>query len=143
MVAVSLYTLIARRVGKGAGHTGARAWDYRGRFQHGSQSDWITEDEARDSLSPLQLDVFHALWKLHQPEADDRPPGDPTRGESEVESRDRALEMFRRGTVVGRVFVDTEGRSKTFKVKVYDYCDPYWRVEYPDGDWEELTKRAR
>ena len=19
--------------------------------------------------------------------------------------------------------------------------DPYWRVEYPDGDWEERTKR--
>ena len=53
------------------------------------------------------------------------------------------MDMFPRGTVIGRVFVDTERRSKTFKAKVYDYCDPYWRVEYPDGDWEELTKRAR
>jgi len=36
--------------------------------------------------------------------------------------------------------VDTEGRSKTFRAKVYDYRDPYWWVEYPEGDWEKLTK---
>lgn len=51
------------------------------------------------------------------------------------------MEIFPRGTEVGRVFTDAEGRSKTFKASVYDYCDPYWRVEYPDGEWEELTKR--
>ena len=141
VVGVSLYTLIARRVGKGTGHIGPSAWEYRGRYQDSAQSDWITEDKARDGFMPLQLDVFHALWELHHPEGDDRPPGDPTRGEREVESRDRGLDMFPRGTVIGRVFVDIEGRSKTFKAKVYDYCDPYWRVGYPDGDWEELIKR--
>eukprot|EP00903_Cladosiphon_okamuranus_P016079 g14843.t1 len=46
-----------------------------------------------------------------------------------------------RGRHQGRVFTDAEGRSKTFKATLYDYCNPYWRMEYPDGDWEELTKR--
>ncbi|CAB1114741.1 unnamed protein product [Ectocarpus sp. CCAP 1310/34] len=140
VAAVPPYTLMARRVGPGKGGADAWAWEYRGRYQDGAQSDWITEDEARDSFSPLQLDVFHALWELHHPSDATRPTGEPTRGEREVESRDRALEMFPRGTEVGRVFMDAEGRSKTFKAKVYDYCDPYWRVEYPDGDWEALTK---
>ena len=53
-----------------------------------------------------------------------------------MDSRDRALEIFPIGTVVGRIFTDSEGNSKTFKATVYDYCDPYWRVQYPDGDWE-------
>lgn len=93
-----------------------------GRYQDGAQSDWITEDEARDGFSPLQLDVFPASWELYHPEADPRPPGEPTRGEREVESRERALDMVPRGTEVGRAFTDAEGRSKTFKAKVYDYC---------------------
>lgn len=42
---------------------------------------------------------------------------------------------------MGRKFVDSEGRSKTFTAKVYDFCDPFWRVEYSDGDWEKLTRR--
>ena len=25
--------------------------------------------------------------------------------------------------------------------QVYDFQVPYWRVRYPDGDWEELTRR--
>ena len=58
-----------------------------------------------------------------------------------MDSRERALEIFPIGTVVGRIFTDSEGNSKTFKATVYDYCDPYWRVQYPDGDREELTKR--
>eukprot|EP00903_Cladosiphon_okamuranus_P009618 g9154.t1 len=119
----------------------AWSWEYRGRHQDGAQSDWITEDEARDSFSPLQLDVFHALWELYCPNEAPRPLGEPSRGEREVVSRELALEMFPPGTKVGRVFMDAEGRSKTFKATLYDYCDPYWRVEYSDGDWEELTKR--
>jgi len=140
VAAVPLYTLTARQVEQGK-TAGTWTWEYRGRYQDGIQSTWITEDEARDSFSPLQLDVFHALWELHHPDAAPRPPGEPTRGEREVESRERALDMFPCGTVVGRIFTDAEGQPKVFKAKVYDYCDPYWRVEYPDGDWEELTKR--
>eukprot|EP00752_Nemacystus_decipiens_P011522 g10231.t1 len=141
VVAVPLYTLTSRRVSHNATGTGAWTWEYRGRYQDGAQSDWITEDEARDSFSPLQLDVFHALWELHNPNVAPRPPGEPTRGEREAESRERALETLPRGTEVGRNFMDAEGRSKTFKATVSDYCDPYWRVDYLDGDWEELTRR--
>ena len=57
-------------------------------------------------------------------------------------SREEALRLFPMGTTVGREFADSEGHSKVFKATVFDYSDPYWRVEYPDGDWEELTKRC-
>ena len=33
------------------------------------------------------------------------------------------------------------GYLEIFRAAVFDCCDPYWRVENPDGDWEELTKR--
>lgn len=140
VAAVPLYTLTSRRVAQGKS-AGTWTWEYQGRYQDGVRSGWITEDEASDSFSLLQLDVFHALWELHRPNEAPRPVGEPTRGAREVESRERALDIFPVGTEVGRIFTDSEGRSKTFKAKVYDYCDPYWRVEYPDGDWEELTKR--
>ena len=70
-----------------------------------------------------------------------RPAGPPTRGAREVASRAQALQLFPIGTPIGREFVDSEGHPKVFKAAVFDYCDPYWRVDYPDGDWEELTKR--
>ena len=41
-------------------------WRYRGRYLNGSLSGFITESEWLDSFSPLQLDVFHALWELFQ-----------------------------------------------------------------------------
>lgn len=44
-------------------------------------------------------------------------------------------------TIVGRKFVDAEGQTKVFRGKVCDFSEPYWRVEYPDGDREELTRR--
>ena len=47
-----------RRVGKGKGGSGTWGWEYRGRYHDGAQSDWITEDEARDRFSPLQLDIL-------------------------------------------------------------------------------------
>eukprot|EP00752_Nemacystus_decipiens_P009968 g8890.t1 len=62
-VAVPLYTLIGRRVGTGTGGSVTWAWEYRGRYQDGAKSGWITEGEARDNFSPLQLDVFHAFCK--------------------------------------------------------------------------------
>ena len=33
------------------------------------------------------------------------------------------------------------GNTKVFRGKVYDFSDPYWRVRYSDGDWEELNRR--
>lgn len=64
VVAAPLYTLVDRQVAQGAGGTSsAWAWEYRGKYQDGTTSSWITEDTVRDSFSPLQLDVFHALWE--------------------------------------------------------------------------------
>eukprot|EP00752_Nemacystus_decipiens_P002618 g2451.t1 len=77
IVAVPLYTLTARELGTGTGGSGTWAWEYRGRYQDGAQSGWITDDEAQDSFSPLQLDVFHALRELNRPGEAPRPQDSP------------------------------------------------------------------
>ena len=46
---------------------GSWEWRYCGRDLNGFLSGFITESECLDSFSPMQLDVFHALWKLCQP----------------------------------------------------------------------------
>lgn len=68
-----------------------------------------------------------------------RPPGVPTHGERNVESRDYALYEFPVGTEVGRQFVDAQGREKRFRGEVIDFNYPHWRVVYQGGDWEEFT----
>ena len=84
-------------------------------------SPWLNSDEASDSFSPLQLDVFHALYlEYHGTDATPRPTGPPTRGAREVASRDQALQLFPMGTPVGREFVVSEGLAKTFKATVFD-----------------------
>ena len=47
-------------------------WRYRGCYLNGSLSGFITDSECSASFSPLQLDVFDALWELYQP-SDHRP----------------------------------------------------------------------
>ena len=42
-------------------------------------------------------------------------------------------------TELRRELADIHGRRKVFLGEVYDSSDPYWRVRYPDGDWEELN----
>ena len=138
VVGVPLYTLVDRRVVHRSGTTLAWTWRYQGRYQDSALSSWITEDEAGDNLSPLQLDVFHALYEIyHDADATPRPTGPPTRGVREVASREQALLLFPIGTQVGREFAHQDGKLKIFGASVFDYCDPYWRVKYPDGDWEE------
>ena len=107
-----------------------------------STGHWLTEDQARDSFSPLQLDVFHAMWERYQgPDQAPRPAGAPSRSEKEVAKREGALREFPVGTEVGRELVSETGQRVVRKGKIWDYSDPYWRVEYPDGDWEELSRR--
>jgi len=142
VVAAPLYTLFARKTTAGAGGSSAWAWEYRGKYQDGTASSWLTEDTVKDSFSPLQLDVFHALWEdYHGPDDAPRPPGSPTRGEREVATREAALQEFPLGTEVGRELHDLDGNVVVSRGKVCDFCDPYWRVEFGDGDWEELTRR--
>ena len=35
---------------------------------------------------------------------------------------------------------DKDGDIILSRVKICDFYDPYWRVEFSDGDWEELTR---
>lgn len=41
-----------------------RAWGYQGRYREDSESDWQSESEVTDSLTPLEVDVFHALMNV-------------------------------------------------------------------------------
>lgn len=61
-----LYTLSYRRVV--LGESASWNWEYRGRYQDGAKSHCITEEEAIDRFTALQLDVFHALWEFYYPQ---------------------------------------------------------------------------
>lgn len=37
-----------------------------GAFVDGTESQWLSEKEVKNSFTPLHLDVFHALWETHQ-----------------------------------------------------------------------------
>ena len=137
--AAPLYTLIDRKVLWVTEDTWV--WEYKGRHLDGVESNWLNEEEVQESFTPLQLDVFHALWeRYYGADHRTRPPGVPTRGEREAVSREEALKAFPIGTKVRREFADIRGRRKVFVGEVYDFSNPYWRVRYPDGDWEELNR---
>ena len=53
----------------------------------------------------------------------------------------KALLDLPMGTQVGRAFQGADGVSRAVLGQVYDSQVPYWRVEYPGGDWEELSRR--
>lgn len=96
-----------------------------------------------ETASPYCSSTFHALWEVcNEPDSAPRPAGAPTRIGLEVAFREEPLRQHPIGTVVGREFADSEGNPKRFRWKFCDFCDPYWRVEYTDGEWEEYTKRA-
>ena len=139
-VTVPLYTVTDRQA---MGSPGAAwKWQYKGRYQNGTGSEWLQEEEVRDRFTPLQLDVFHALWDTY--EGQDcrlRPESAPSKGERDTELRARALGDFPAGTQVGRPFEGADGVSRIAVGQVYDFQAPYWRVRYPDGDWEKLSRR--
>lgn len=54
-------------------------------------------------------------------------------------SRHDALLMFPVGIKFLRTFIVND-QEEFITRKVYDFKEPYLRVRYPDGDWEELTK---
>ena len=90
----------------------------------------------------MQLDVFHALWETYKdPGCRPRPEPAPPKGTRNTESRTRALQDFPNGTQVERPFEGTDGVSRAAVGQVYDFQVPYWRVRYPDWDWEELNRR--
>ena len=48
---------------------------------------------------------------------------------------------FPLGMEVCRELKDKDGNIILSRGKICDFYDPYWRVEFSDGDWEELTRR--
>jgi len=114
---------------------GVERWEYRGRYQRGTDSRWGSEVEALDSFTPLQLDVLHALWNLYQPLPDAATPP-PSKKRCFALPRSTALELFLIGTPTYRSSGSTEMLGQ-----VYDYHTPYWRIRYPDKNWEELSRR--
>ena len=82
-------------------------WRYRGRYLNGSLSGFITECECLDSFSPMQLDVFHALWELYQhPCPRPRPAAKLSCSEHLAANRAHALLEVPIGTAVWRDFTD-------------------------------------
>ena len=47
-----------------------------------------------------------------------------------------ALKLFPIDTTVAK-----ESDSEIIRGQVYDYRAPYWRVQYEDNDWEELSRQ--
>ena len=56
-------------------------------------------------------------------------------------TREAALLEFPLGTEVCRELKDKCGKIILSRGKICDFYDPYWRVDFSDGDWEELTRQ--
>ncbi|CAM9308427.1 unnamed protein product, partial [Sphacelaria rigidula] len=90
-------------------------------------------------FTELQLDVFHALWELYNPHTKPRPSVNPSRAGRDSFARDEALRLIPRGTRIRKQFVDSQGERQEFNGEVFDFRQPYYRIKYEDGDWEEMT----
>ena len=95
----------------------------------------MAETEILSSFNRLQLDVFHALRKLYDPHQSQIQPT-ASRKRAQSLPRENALRLFPIGTTVAK-----ESGSEIILGQVYDYRAPYWRVQYEDNDWEELSRQ--
>lgn len=112
--------------------TGRLQWEFQGLSVDGSVSGWVLENEMLETFTPLQLDGFVALWHLYNP---DVPVLEPAPSPNAL-SRAEALRLFPIGFVVWKRFAN----GTRLKGQVYDFKAPYWRVRYPNGNWEDLTR---
>ena len=116
--------------------TGAGGWEFRGRRADGGESEWLSESKMLESFTPLQLDVFVALWHLYLPNATHDPPPLPPKSGAPL-SRLEALKLF----PIGHTFWKDFGGGMRLQGQVFDYYDRYWKVRYSDQDWENLTRQ--
>ena len=115
--------------------TGVPKWEYRGKYHNDKLSQWMPEIEILSSFNRLQPDVFHALWNMYHP----HPPQvqqTSSRKLSQTLPREDALRLFLIDTTVVK-----ESGSKTLSGQVYDCRVAYWRIQYEDNDWEELSRQ--
>ena len=94
-------------------------------------------EKTLDTFASLQLETFHALWNLNTPS------GEQTQTTTRREkyallSRREALARFPTGTRVATSFAAGDRQIRCVG-QVYEFCSPYWRVRFPDNDWQELT----
>ena len=87
-------------------------------------------------FTPLQLDVFVALWHLYCPEAA-KVPSPPLPRPGAPLSRSEALKLYPTGYRFWKDF----GGGLRLQGQVFDYHDSYWKVRYSDHDWENLTRQ--
>ena len=129
--AVPLYTLTDRQ---SVGSTGNGCeWQYRGLCQGGTESECLPEEDVRDSFTPLQLDVFHALWESYTGgDLRPRPPEPRSKGERDQGLRKKALQDFPTHTQVRRSFAGSDGVRRVAVGRVHDFQTPCWRVRYPE-----------
>ena len=86
-LASPLYTLVDRCTIQFP--DGSWEWRYRGRYLNGSLSGFLTESECLESFTPMQLDVFHALWELYPHSCPrPRPATQPSPGERLAANRE-------------------------------------------------------
>lgn len=132
------YTLLDRR--RVVSASGVARREYRGRYLDEVTSDWVSEAEALGSFIPLQVGMFHALWKSYEPSSDRRLTPIPN-----VETKNRptlsmrgALGKFPIGTKAIEPYQDGNGRSSRAE-KVYNFSSSNWRVRFSDNGSEKLT----
>ena len=132
VVAKPLYTPCGRRNVTLA--IGVPKWEYRGKYHNGKPSQWMAETKILSSFNILQLDVFHPLWNQDNPHSP-QVQQNSSRKRSQPLPREDALRLFPINTTVVK-----EPGSKIISGQGYDYCVLYWRVNYEDNDWEELSR---
>ena len=94
-------------------------------------------EKTLDNFASLQLETFHALWNLNPPSGE-QTQTTTRRKKYALLSRREALARFPTGTRVATSFAAGDRQIRCVG-QVYEFCSPYWRVRFPDNDWEELT----
>ena len=112
--------------------------EYNVLFHDGAESNWLSEEEVLlNNFMELQVDMFYALWIL--PSARPRPAETLSRAKIDSVPRDEALRLIPRKTKVRKRFEDNQGNVLEFEGEVFDFRQPFYRIKYADGDWEEMN----
>ena len=117
-----LYTLLDRR--RVSSPEWTFKWEYTGKCQDGKKSAWLSEPEALQSFTPLQLDVFHAIWDLYVVQGPK-----PLRKRKRRYSKSKALAKFPLGC---QICFQKDGLL--IKGIVTDYARQRWKVRLENGD---------
>ena len=97
-VALPMYTLIDRYGVMGQGN--ASKWRCKARLVDGTEWQWLSEEEARDSFTPLQLDVSRGRETCHGVDFRAMPTSTLSRKEIDGIDGEHALKKYRVGTVI-------------------------------------------